>query len=252
MPKRPSPITLFEYTHCLHIPLLRLIVLDRLEDIKKRYPDILSEMLMDLLRTLSTPNLDIRRKVLELCMDLVRPQNVDKAVQFMKKEVIRTQEEAELDKVANQEYRQSLVRAIHHCVVRHPEVAHQILQVLSDYVIEAGPSAVDVILFMREVMQKQPELREDALTKLLSMFPSIASPRVLRIAMWIFSVHSKSPEEIQKVLAVIKDALEPFPMLPAEKSSSQVPCQPYLEPRAPCTSILVFGLSFCASPFLVC
>mmetsp|Transcript_198 Transcript_198/g.520 ORF Transcript_198/g.520 Transcript_198/m.520 type:complete len:948 (-) Transcript_198:1112-3955(-) len=202
---------------------VRLIVLDRLEDIKKRYPDILAEMLMDLLRTLSTPNLDIRRKVLELCMDLVRPQNVDKAVQFMKKEVIRTQEEAELDKAANQEYRQSLVRAIHHCVVRHPQVANQILQVLSDYVIEAGPSAVDVILFMREVMQKQPELREDALTKLLTMFPSIASPRVLRIALWIFSVHSKTPEEIQKVLTVIKGALEPFPMLPAEKSSSQAP-----------------------------
>ena len=69
----------------------RLLVLDRLEEIKKRFPDILSEMLMDLLRTLNTPNLDIRRKVLDLCLDLVREANVDKAVQFLKKEVVRTQ-----------------------------------------------------------------------------------------------------------------------------------------------------------------
>ena len=64
-----------------------------------------------------------------------------------------------------------------------------------------GPSAVDVILFMREIMQKQPDLREEALNKLLTMFPSISSPRVLRIALWIFSVHSRSPDEITRVCA---------------------------------------------------
>jgi|EP00670_Eutreptiella_braarudii_P004315 coatomer subunit beta len=200
---------------------VRLLVLDRLEEIKKRFPDILSEMLMDLLRTLNTPNLDIRRKVLDLCLDLVREANVDKAVQFLKKEVVRTQGEVELDKQASQEYRQSLVRCIHQCVVRHPVVANQILPVLSDYVIEAGPSAVDVILFMREIMQKQPDLREEALNKLLTMFPSISSPRVLRIALWIFSVHSRSPDEITRVLEVLKDALGPFPLIPAEKGKSQ-------------------------------
>ena len=56
-----------------------------------RFPDIMSELLIDLLKCLASPNMDLRRRILELSMDLTVDKNVEKAVQFLKKEVLRTQ-----------------------------------------------------------------------------------------------------------------------------------------------------------------
>lgn len=55
---------------------VKLIVLDRLRDLKALHADVLSEMLMDVLRALSAPAFDIRRKILDLAMELITPKNV--------------------------------------------------------------------------------------------------------------------------------------------------------------------------------
>jgi hypothetical protein len=55
---------------------VKLIVLDRLHDLMKLHVDVLSEMLMDILRALAAPAFDIRQKILDLAMDLITPRNV--------------------------------------------------------------------------------------------------------------------------------------------------------------------------------
>jgi len=46
---------------------------------------------MDILRALSTPNMDIRKKTLDIALDLVSPQNIDEAILYLKKEIAKTQ-----------------------------------------------------------------------------------------------------------------------------------------------------------------
>jgi len=48
-----------------------------------------------------------------------------------------------------------------------------------------NPSAVDVISFVREVVEKFPELRPAITEKLVSTFGEIKSGKVFRGAMWI-------------------------------------------------------------------
>ena len=55
---------------------VKMIVLDRLHALMKAHPDVLSEMLMDIMRALSTPSFEIRKKILELAMDLITPKNI--------------------------------------------------------------------------------------------------------------------------------------------------------------------------------
>ena len=43
--------------------IVKMIVLKRLEDLKKKHPKILQEVLMDLLRALSSPNLDVCKNI---------------------------------------------------------------------------------------------------------------------------------------------------------------------------------------------
>lgn len=55
---------------------VKLIVLDRLRELKELHGDILSALLMDIVRALSAPAFEIRRKILDLAMELITSKNV--------------------------------------------------------------------------------------------------------------------------------------------------------------------------------
>jgi len=67
----------------------------------------MQDMVMDVVRALTSPNLDIRRKTLDIALELITPRNIDEVVLTLKKEVVKTQNR-ELEK--NGEYRQMLVQ----------------------------------------------------------------------------------------------------------------------------------------------
>ena len=56
---------------------VKLIVLDRLTDLKKDNKELLQEMIMDILRAIASPNIDIKRKTLDLVLDLILQRNID-------------------------------------------------------------------------------------------------------------------------------------------------------------------------------
>ncbi len=68
-----------------------MIVLDRLDAIRIRHKKTLQTLLMDILRALASPNMDIRKKTLDIALDLVSPQNIDEAILYLKKEISKTQ-----------------------------------------------------------------------------------------------------------------------------------------------------------------
>jgi vesicle coat complex subunit len=70
---------------------VKLIILERLSDLKARHTRVVQEVLMDIMRALSSPNVDICRKTLDVAMDLVSPRNIDEVVLLLKREVMRTQ-----------------------------------------------------------------------------------------------------------------------------------------------------------------
>jgi coatomer subunit beta len=109
---------------------VKLVVLDRLVDIKTRYRKVLQGLVMDILRALTTPNMQLRHKTLELAMDLVTSQNVNEVVLLLKKEVNKTQQLAEetcgkVD-IETAQYRRLLIHAIHQCAVKFPDVANEV------------------------------------------------------------------------------------------------------------------------------
>jgi coatomer subunit beta len=77
------------------------------QELKSSHREVMVDMIMDVLRVLSSPNMDIRRKTLDIALDLITPRNIDEVVLTLKKEVVKTQNK-ELEKVG--EYRQMLVQ----------------------------------------------------------------------------------------------------------------------------------------------
>lgn len=47
------------------------------QELKEKHRDVMQDVLMDILRALSSPNMDIRKKTLDIAMDLVTSRNID-------------------------------------------------------------------------------------------------------------------------------------------------------------------------------
>ncbi|KAJ6806603.1 coatomer subunit beta-1-like [Iris pallida] len=188
---------------------VKLIVLDRLNELKSSHREIMMDMIMDVLRALSSPNLDIRRKTLDIALELITPRNIDEVVLTLKKEVVKTQS-GELEK--NGEYRQMLVQAIHSCAMKFPEVASTVVHLLMDFLGDSNvASAIDVVLFVREIIETNPKLRVSIITRLLDTFYQIRAARVCSCALWIIGEYCLSLSEVESGISTIKQCLGDLP-----------------------------------------
>eukprot|EP00179_Madagascaria_erythrocladioides_P021950 CAMPEP_0198360162 /NCGR_PEP_ID=MMETSP1450-20131203/137308_1 /TAXON_ID=753684 ORGANISM="Madagascaria erythrocladiodes, Strain CCMP3234" /NCGR_SAMPLE_ID=MMETSP1450 /ASSEMBLY_ACC=CAM_ASM_001115 /LENGTH=485 /DNA_ID=CAMNT_0044067135 /DNA_START=90 /DNA_END=1543 /DNA_ORIENTATION=+ len=190
---------------------VKLIVLDKLVDLKRRHTKVMSELLLDILRALASTSTDIRRKTLAIALDLVTLKNIDDVVQVLKKEIGKTQAK-EYEKQG--EYRQMLIQAIHSCAVKFPDVAQNVVHLMMDFLGDANvASAVDVVIFVREVVESYPELRASIVAKLLEAMDTIGSSKVYRAALWIVGEYSHSDEEVVAAFNTIKDCMGDAPFV---------------------------------------
>ncbi|GAV77879.1 Adaptin_N domain-containing protein/Coatamer_beta_C domain-containing protein [Cephalotus follicularis] len=188
---------------------VKLIVLDRLNELKSSHREIMIDMIMDVLRALSSPNLDIRRKTLDIVLELITPRNVNEVVLTLKKEVVKTQS-SEIEK--NGEYRQMLIQAIHSCAVKFPEVASTVVHLLMDFLGDSNvASAMDVVVFVREIIETNPKLRVSIMTRLLDTFYQIRAARVCSCALWIIGEYCLSLSEVESGIETIKQCLGELP-----------------------------------------
>ncbi|GMI81547.1 beta1 Coat Protein [Hibiscus trionum] len=188
---------------------VKLIVLDRLNELKSSHRDIMVDLIMDVLRSLSSPNLDIRRKTLDIVLELITPRNINEVVLMLKKEVVKTQS-GELEK--NGEYRQMLIQAIHSCAIKFPEVASTVVHLLMDFLGDSNvASAIDVVVFVREIIETNPKLRVSIITRLLDTFYQIRAARVCSCALWIIGEYCLSLSEVESGIATIKQCLGELP-----------------------------------------
>jgi len=193
---------------------IKLIVLERLQDLKRQHPKVLQEMIMDIIRVLSSPNLDIRKKTLDIMLELVVPKNIGEVMQVLKKEVQRTQGE---DGEKNAEYRAMLINAIHTAAIKFPDSASAVVPVLMDFLGDTNQSSsVEVVLFVREIVETYPQLRESTIKKLLTSFASIHSSRVARVALWLIGEYCVEAEEVAHAFTTLKSCMGELPFLGAE------------------------------------
>ncbi|GAA5840616.1 hypothetical protein JCM11251_004168 [Rhodosporidiobolus azoricus] len=198
---------------------VKTIVLSRLSSLHSKHEHVLDDLVMDVLRVLAAPDMDVRKKALAIAMDMVSGRNVEEVVGFLKKELQRTLD-PNFEKAAD--YRQLLIQTIHTCAIRHSEVASSVVHVLISFLGDASStasssSAVDVIAFVREVVEKFPDLRSGIVTGLLDAFGEIKSGKVFRGAMWIVGEYAAGEEEIRAAMGQVRKVIGEVPILASEQ-----------------------------------
>jgi len=189
---------------------VKLIVLEKLMDMRQHHPKILQELLMDIMRALSSPNSDIRRKTLDISMELISPRNINEVVSVLKKELTKTQSK-DVDKMAAAEYRQMLIKAIHGCAIRFANVADSVIHLLMDFL--GGQGALDVIMFVREIVEIYPKMRVSVIKKLIDCLPEIKASNVYRVALWVLGEYTETRELKDDTTAAIFECLGDLPFV---------------------------------------
>ncbi|KAK4267696.1 hypothetical protein QN277_024442 [Acacia crassicarpa] len=187
---------------------VKLIVLDRLNELTTSNRDIMVEKVTDVLRALSTINEDIRMKIMDIALELITPTNIDEVVMMLKNEVVRIH--AHIDDF----YKPLLVQTIHSCARKFPEVASTVVHLLMDYLGDENWDLVmDVVVFVREIIETNPKLRVSIVTRLLGTFNQIRATSAMACAsaLWIIGEYCQSLAEVESGIATIKQCLRGLP-----------------------------------------
>jgi len=191
---------------------VKLIVLERLEDLKKKHSKVLQELLMDILRALSSPSPDICRKVLEVAMDIVTNRNVKDVVVTLKREVQKTTSETDSSvESKGSVYRSMLIKAIHGCATRFPDVAESVVDTLMDFISTDGD--MQVVIFVRAIVEQYPDLRPSILSKLLNSLDEVNTNQVMCVCLWILGEYCEDLDTMAEAFKTISEQLGPPPFI---------------------------------------
>ncbi|KAG9669703.1 Coatomer, beta subunit, partial [Aureobasidium melanogenum] len=194
---------------------VKLIVLEKVNRLRRVNEGILDDLTMEILRVLSSPDLDVRRKALSIAMDMVSSKNVEEVVLLLKKELSKTVDE-QYEK--NNEYRSLLIHSIHQCAIKFSEVAASVVGLLMDFIADFNnASAVDVIQFVKEVVEKFPKLRATIVGRLVSTLSEVRAGKVYRGSLWIIGEYSLEANDIREAWKHIRASLGEIPILASEQ-----------------------------------
>jgi coatomer subunit beta len=194
---------------------VKLIVLDRVDQLRKKNEGILDDLIMEILRVLSSTDIDVRKKALEIAMEMVSSKNVEEVVLLLKKELSKTVDQ-EYEK--NTEYRSLLINSIHQCAIKFSEVAASVVELLMDFIADFNnTSAVDVINFVKEVVEKFPNLRTTIVERLVSTLSEVRAGKVYRGILWIIGEYSVEEKDIRDAWRGIRASLGEIPILATEQ-----------------------------------
>mmetsp|Transcript_2528 Transcript_2528/g.4227 ORF Transcript_2528/g.4227 Transcript_2528/m.4227 type:complete len:792 (-) Transcript_2528:137-2512(-) len=220
-----SPIAIHQATSA-YVTLLteqsdnnvKLIVLDRLQEVQKHHKQVMEGMVMDIMRALTCPSLDVRKKVMDICLgSLVSTRNIKDVVALLKKEVFKTLSYESQGVEGNLEYRRLLIRALHSCTAQYSDHAQSVMFLLMDFLTESDQTtATEVVMFLRELIANYQELRAPILQRLSENLGDINQSRVLRGCLWLFGEYCEDDELIETVISALLAALRPLPMASSE------------------------------------
>jgi len=193
---------------------VKLIVLEKVNQLRKGNEGVLDDLTMEILRVLSSPDLDVRKKALELALDMVSSKNVEEVVMLLKKELAKTVDE-QYEK--STEYRSLLIHSIHQCAIRFSEVAQSVVGLLMDFISDFNnASAVDVISFVKEVVERFPKMRSSIVERLVTTLSEVRAGKVYRGSLWIIGEYSLEQTDIREAWKRIRASLGEIPIVASE------------------------------------
>ena len=108
-------------------------------------------------------------------------------------------------------------------------------------------AAIDVVTFVKEVMERFPNLRSNILEQLLGVFPSMKTSSSIRGALWIIGEFSENIEMINYSMQQIMSSVGKIPILDNEVLDDEEEVK--IEQKKPAKKLLADGTYATESAF---
>ena len=191
---------------------VKLIVLERLEDMQRTHKNVIESLVMDIFRGLSCPALGVRQKIISLVSSVLTSRNVSDVVHLLRKEISKTNAPETIGADGNSEYRRVLIQTVQQASRQFPQFAESVVVSLADMLSTSDQqTAYDIISFLREIMATQ--LHDVIAEKLIQILPDLTQSRVARMALWLIGEFGSGPGSLRVVL----DCLAPLPLTASGK-----------------------------------
>lgn len=193
---------------------VKIITLERINQLHKKHPGVLQDLSLEILRVLSSQDLDVKKKALDVTLQFITTRNVEDVVKLLKKELQST---ALSNDDKNADYRQLLINAIHQLAIKFVEVAANVIDLLLDSIADLNTTAAyEVITFVKEVVEKFPDLRDAILRRLILALPHVKSGKVFRGALWVIGEYALEESLIQESWKYIRGSIGEVPIIASE------------------------------------
>ncbi|KAF2859839.1 Coatomer, beta subunit [Piedraia hortae CBS 480.64] len=207
---------------------VKLIVLEKVNSLRQENEGVFDDLAMDVLRVLTSPDLDVRKKALELAMDMVSSRNVDEVVMLLKKELAKTVNE-QYEKTG--EYRSLVIHSIHQIAINHSDMAQSVVGSLMDFISDFNnASAVDVISFVKEIVEKFPAMRSGIISRLVETLAEVRAGKVYRGILWIVGEYALEEKDVRDAWKRIRASIGEVPIVASEARLLQEPEEEEAEP----------------------
>ena len=193
---------------------VKIITLERINQLHKQHPGVLQDLSLEILRVLSSQDLDVKKKALDVTLQFITTRNVEDVVKLLKKELQST---ALSNDDKNADYRQLLINAIHQLAIKFVEVAANVIDLLLDSIADLNTTAAyEVITFVKEVVEKFPDLRDAILRRLILALPHVKSGKVFRGALWVIGEYALEESLIQESWKYIRGSIGEVSIIASE------------------------------------
>lgn len=193
---------------------VKIITLERINQLHKQHPGVLQDLSLEILRVLSSQDLDVKKKALDVTLQFITTRNVEDVVKLLKKELQST---ALSNDDKNADYRQLLINAIHQLAIKFVEVAANVIDLLLDSIADLNTTAAyEVITFVKEIVEKFPDLRDAILRRLILALPHVKSGKVFRGALWVIGEYALEESLIQESWKYIRGSIGEVPIIASE------------------------------------
>ena len=115
------------------------------------------------------------------------------------------------------QYRQLLIKTIRTVAVNFVEMAASVVSLLLDFIGDLNSVAASgIIAFIKEVIEKYPQLRANILENMVQTLDKVRSAKAYRGALWIMGEYAEGESEIQHCWKHIRNSVGEVPILQSE------------------------------------
>jgi coatomer subunit beta len=194
----------------------KLVILERLRDLQAAHGPIVNEHILDVLRVLGCPDLEVRRRSLRLVLDGLNARAAEDTVVYLRKELAKLGDEDS----PTVEYRRELLRAIHVCAGRFPKIAAHAVATWVEFFGQPEVALLDeVALYLKELLDRFPEMAPRTLDALLEDLGKGDKAEAAQALLWILGEFTGDLGGVQAIFGAVRAGLGELPLVAAEEKA---------------------------------